>query len=109
MSCLKKGQAVQQLHEHMMWNMDRLPLDIYESHCATPDICFFDSKAGEVLGRRMLDEAAEWVKEHPYILPGPKPGKMHLHVAMAIQYLIEEETEPQLQVHGKLAQSSRLL
>ena len=94
MSCLKKGQAVQQLREHMMWIMDRLPLDIYESHCATPDICFFDSKAGEVLGRRMLDEAAEWVKEHPYILPGPKPGKMHLHVAMAIQYLIEEGTEP---------------
>ena len=89
MSCLKKGQAGQQLRDHMMWIMDRLPLDIYESHCATPDICFFNSKAGEVLGRRMLVEAAELAKDSPYNLPGPKPGKMHHRVGLAIQYLIE--------------------
>jgi len=102
MSCLQPGNAADQMRENLTWTMDRVPIDIYELHCATPDVCFFDSKAGEVLGRRILAEAQEHACQHPYDLPGPKPGRLHHHIA-AVSELLRKEGTDSLDVHVECA------
>ena len=92
--CLQPGRAVAQVNANLAWTLDNVSMDIYEFHCATPDVCLFESKAGEVLGRRMLAEARDHVAQHPYHPPGPKPPHMHLHLAMGMEYLRAEGTDP---------------
>ena len=54
--CLEPGRAVEQVHEHLGWLLENVPVDIYELHVATPDVCYYESRVGEVLGRRMMDQ-----------------------------------------------------
>ena len=94
-ACLQPGRAAHQMRHYLDWTMDRIPIDIYEFHCATPDVCYFGSKTGEVIGRRMMDEVMAYTRENPYV-PGTvgKPVKLHYHISRGLQLLLDEDVDP---------------
>ncbi|MAE64399.1 MAG: hypothetical protein CMJ18_09015 [Phycisphaeraceae bacterium] len=95
-SALEPGRATQMLRDCMVHMTDQIPIDIYEAHSATPDICFHPTKVGETLGARMLDEIQAYIKEVPYAeaAAGGKPYRVHYYIANAIEMLRQEGTSP---------------
>ena len=86
--CLTPGQGPEQLRQNIDWTFEQLGrIDIWEYHCATPDVCFFDSSHGEVLGRRLLEGSRENVAAKPY---NPKVDTVvdRDHLGVAIDDLI---------------------
>ena len=86
--CLTPGQGPEQLRQNIDWTFEQLGrIDIWEYHCATPDVCFFDSQSGEVLGRRLLEGSRENVAAKPY---NPKVDTVvdRDHLGVAIDDLI---------------------
>ena len=92
--CLEPGRAVAQVSENLNWTLENVPIDIYEFHAATPDVCYYQSRVGDVLGRRLLAEVRAHVEQHPYRPPGPKPPQLHMHLALGIEHLRAEGTDP---------------
>ena len=86
--CLTPGHGPEQLRQNIDWTFEQLGrIDIWEYHCATPDVCFFDSSHGEVLGRRLLEGSRENVAAKPY---NPKVDTVvdRDHLGVAIDDLI---------------------
>lgn len=95
MACLRPGNAAGQMRDHLVWTTDRIPVDIYEFHCATPDLCYFHSKTGEVIGRRMLPEIQGYLKENAYVVSQVgKAARLHYHLANGIELLRREGVDP---------------
>ena len=91
--CLKPGRAIELTRANIDWTLDRLPIDIWEYHAATPDVCKYDTKVGEVMGRRIADDVRQFVRENPYEPPGAKPGNVQAYEAMGHDYLRDEGTD----------------
>ena len=107
-SCLEPGQAADQVRHYLNWTLDRIPIDIYEFHCATPDVCSYNSKVGEVIGQRMIQEVNAYTEEHPH-RPGSvgKPPNLHHHVTSSLHLLLAEGTDP-LDLHVEVLRRRRV-
>jgi len=49
---VEPGRAVESLKELIDRVVDNVPIDIYAIECALPDMCEYETKVGEVVGRR---------------------------------------------------------
>ena len=98
--CLQPGRAAETMREYLAWTTDRIPIDIYEFCVATPDVCYFDTKKGEVLGRRMLDRISQYMKEdgHEDIGKPDRPRQLVHHVGYGIE-LLRQEGHDALDIH----------
>lgn len=92
--CLKPNQAIELTHANLAWTLDQIPVDIWEFHTATPDVCNHSTKVGEIIGRRIAKQVKEYAKQNPYEPPGPKPANLHCYTALGMEYLIAEGTDP---------------
>ena len=94
-SCLEPGKAADQMRHYLNWTLDRIPIDIYESHSALPDVCFYNSKVGEVLGQRMIEELNAYVKEHPWDRASVgKPPFNQARISRGLQLIFQEGADP---------------
>jgi len=99
--CLEPGRAAEAMREYLTWTTDRIPIDIYEFCVATPDVCYFGSKKGEVLGRRMIDKISQYMREvgHEDLGKPDRPRQLVHHVGYGIE-LLRQEGHDALDING---------
>lgn len=53
---LQPGTAIETIHKFLDWTTERIPIDYWALLSACPDVCYYRTQAGEIIGQRIEPE-----------------------------------------------------
>ncbi|MAE67708.1 MAG: hypothetical protein CMJ18_25925 [Phycisphaeraceae bacterium] len=93
---LPPENAADTLRSFLTWTVDQLPIDVWELLCATPDLCHYESRVGEIRGRRLMPKIERFMKEeggHGERSQGKVPAH-DWHKSYGLELLLRQGLDP---------------